>query len=447
MNVTPSEGLMSEGSLPRLMRTPLFALLGALLLLPAVPAAAAQDAAARIALDVQDLPGDIIVDPRSGPSSVGEREGIDLVRYRQRVVGDDVVMELVFRSTPGEPNASFSAVGQMGERVGQGYLVGLRWNAQGEVPETAEVSYTIGSTPTAQANVTVEGSTVRLRFPLPAEATCMSLLASVEVRAGDVEYVDWLSPEPDPCHADDLLAGAQGACPPAPAPAGRDPVAVEIEDEADDVRSVSMMDAEGAPVDGPTYDIRRVTSAREGDRVVQTVTMGAPREPSEELRIRVVNRLDDERTNGEATFALTPLYWRFHNGSQQDRSHGEFDRDGVTADFATQLEIEEATYTFSWCASLIPDDARCFGIEVIAERVAYLGTGVRDVASATPDLCALAGHAPDDVTPPPADEEPTGDELAEDEAPTGEEAETPFVGLAPLLLGLAAVALWQRRAA
>lgn len=428
-------------------KTPVAALAALALLLPLAPFAAAQGPS--IQLDLQDLPEDIVIDPDgSGESSTGARASIDVLRYKQSAEGGDAVVELVFAGTPGEPNAVFDAVGQMGERIGQGFMFAVRWDAQGQPAATTQVSYTIGSTGSAEGTVEADATSLRVRFPLPAEATCMSMLGSLRIRTSDAEYTDWISPEPSPCDPDALLDGAQAECAAVEAPSGQDPVAADFADAEDDVRATSMMEPEGDVVDRPQYDITRVTSGREGDRIVQTVTLAAPRDATQELKLRVVNRLDADRDGeGDATYAVVPFYWRFSNGSQQDRSYGELLHDDTKNEFATELDIAESTYTFSWCASLLPDDARCFGVEVIAEAPAYFGIGVRDVARPAVDPCLGAGAA----TPPTSspDEETPTDEEPVDEEPTdgGEEgeAESPGLGVLALLAALGAMAVFRRR--
>lgn len=276
----------------------------------------------------------------------------------------------------------------------------------------------------------------------------MSMLGSVRARTSDAEYTDWISPEPSPCDPDALLDGAQAECAAVDAPSGEDPVVADFADAADDARASTLMEPEGDVVDKPQYDITHVTSEREGDRIVQTVTVAAPRDATQEIKLRVVNRLDADRDGeGEATYAVVPFYWRFNNGTQQDRSYGELLHDGTENEFATELDVVEGTYTFSWCASLLPDDARCLGIEVVAEAPAYFGTGVRDVARPAVDPCLGAGEA----TPPTsdADEEPTDEEPVDEEPMDGEtdegEAESPGLGVLAVLAALGAIALFRRR--
>lgn len=425
-------------------KTPVAALAALALLLPLAPFAAAQGPS--IQLDLQDLPEDVIISPERGTDSSGARASIDVLRYKQSVEGDDAIVELVFAGVPGEPSAIFDAVGQMGERIGQGFMFSVRWDAQGQPAPTTQVSYTIGSVGSAEGTVEAGATSLRVRFPLPAEATCMSMLGSVRVRTDDAEYTDWISPQPSPCDPDALLDGAQGECASVDAPAGADPVVADFADAEGDVRTTTMIEPEGDVVERPQYDITKVTSRRDGDRIVQSVTLAAPRTAEGEILIRVSNRLDADRDGqGAATYAVVPLYWRFYNGSQQDRSHGEFIHDDAKDEFATELDVEGSTYTFMWCASLIPDDARCFGIEVTAERLAYFGEGVRDVARPAIDACAGAGAA----TPPttsPADEEPVDEEPTEEDEEPGEgEAESPGLGALALLAALGALALLRRR--
>lgn len=423
----------------------LFALVAAILLVPLFPIASAQ--ASRFALDVQDLPEDIIVSPESGDDFTGARQEIDVVRYVQRVEGEDAVIELVFAGTPGEAGAVFDSVGALGSSPGEGFLLSFRWDAPGSVPATAPISFTVGEMGTAEATLAIEGSTLRITFPLPAAATCMGILADIGVRTSDAEYTEWISPQPNPCDETARLDGAQGDCPPAAAPSGVDPVVADFTDEEGDVRRTTLFGEDGEVEAGhESFDITHVTSRRDGDRIVQVVTFAGPRNGSQELRIQVFNRLDGQRDGqGEPEFALVPLYWRFAEGSQQDRSYGEFRTSESSADFATELDIAQSTYTFSWCASLIPADARCFGIEVVASHVTFGTPGIRERASPADDPCALAGGAT--PTPEGADEAPAGEETEGEPEGAGEEGanDSPGLGAFALLGALAALAIFRRR--
>ncbi|HET6405090.1 MAG TPA: hypothetical protein VFH78_10620 [Candidatus Thermoplasmatota archaeon] len=430
------------------MRTPTLPLLAALLVTSFAPLAQAQGDTSRIELDVQDLPEDIIVDPRQGPSYVGARDTIDVVRYVQRVEGSDVILEMTFAAGPGEPRAVIDFIGQMGPQVGQGFLLEASWDASGALPASADISYTIGAMRTTTATVETEGRTVRFTFPLPPEATCMTVSGSVQVRVGDIEYSDWISPDVSPCQPQNRLDGAQGDCPPATTTVD---VAGSFEDARGDVRSVDArgLDSDVVPGEGQ-HDITSVSTRRDGDRVVQTVTLAEPRNASRELKLQVYGHVSADRDAYERPEdALIAQYWRFANGSQQDRSHGEFTSNLGGGKFPVELSVEGSTYTFSWCASLLPANARCFSVEVVVTEGGAFLPRLRDVAAPPRDACAgVATFSPSPATRPTvaatttsADEEMVDEEEPADEEPANE---TPGLALVALLGAVALVARARR---
>ena len=417
----------------------------ALLVLAIVPAAAAEPTS----LEAQDLPEDIIIDPRQGDDepSIGARPTIDVVRYRQEIAGDRAVVELDFAAPPGEPNTVVDVIGSLGSGLGEGYMFSFRWDQAGELPERASATYTVGSAADPGVDIEAEGRTLRMTLPVPAEATCFGFSASIRVLAADVEYTEWLAP-PSGCLETERLDGAAAPCAATQAPSGADPLRATLEDAADDVRRVAGTGVEG-DVDRQApglYDITRVESRRDGAQIVQVVTLAEPRDPSSEVLLQVFTRTGEgTNADGEPDEAIVVRYWRFANGSQTDRAEGEVRADGEETRFPIELDVEGATYTFRWCASILPTTPVC-SIEASAGALTFLSGGWRDTARPTLDACA--GRAPTaPATTPPEDD---GEAPVEGEEPVGEgeeggESATPGAPLALLLLAAVALALLRRR--
>lgn len=414
-----------------------------LLLLAAAPTPAA--AAPEATFDMQDPADDILVRPEDGGDHVGSRPAIDLTRFRQGLDGDVLVIELDFAGDVGEPGMSLEVLLNAGRSIGEGASFAVRWDGEGSPPATASTFHTAGGT-VGQANMTlaVEGQTLLLRIDgLPiADLECVGpSIITTGVRAADGEYTDYYAPHPLPCAEDARFDGARGACDAVAAP-DEDPLAVTIDDAEEDVVAVDAFGREsGDASDHGMYDIVAFESAREGDRIVQTVTLGEPRTPHDEIKVEVINRLSGgQDRDQDPEHAVVVQYWRFANASQSDRVEGTLlSPDGTEAPFYVELESEGAALTLSWCASLLPEDPACIGIEVEATRVNFLAGGVRDDARAAVDPCLGAASA-EGETPPPADDEPVdeGEEPVDGEEDAGEQNESPGFGL---LAGLVAVGL------
>lgn len=432
----------------RLLRS----LLALLLLTALLPLPAAAKAA--VLLDVEDPPEDVIVDPRSGSTHTGTRPSLDMLRVQQRAEENDIVLTVTFAGSVGEPNADLDVLATVSNTGGFGEQVifGAEWDAQGKPPASVKATaLVLGSMRDVNATFAVEGNDLVMRVTgLPPETPCFTAhTISMGVVLRDAEYTDWFYPPVSTCDQNDRLDGAQGACPPAAAPSGKDPVAVTQDDAKGDVRATDAFGREaGTARDEPMYDITKFESRREGDRIVQTVTFaGEPRNASRELKLEIVNRIaGDQDRDQDPEGALVVRYWRFANGSLADRIEGEHVGASDSQDdvkFAVSFDPEASTLTLSWCASLIPKDAPCFSIEVEAGVSAVFSGGLRDTARPVVDTCALA-PPPGATTPPTSGEDEPTDEEAVDEEDGAGEKESPGPG-ALLVLAAAGLALASRR--
>lgn len=420
----------------------------ALVLLASLPPAAAKAEPSRVVNDFADLRGDVILAGRDTDRLV-ERPSMDVVRVQQALEGRTVTLTLSFAGVVGEPDLSLSVLSSMGSRLGEGANWDMRWGFNGTAPASTTAMTTVGGIGSINVTATNESERFVMRFDLPEAATCFSAhTIHLHRKVSNAEYDEWVYPVADPCDANDRLDGAQGACPPALAKVDMN---ATLTDERDDVRKTDAFGQPGAVEAGHArLDIVGATSRREGDRVVQTVTLGAPRNETGELKVTVVSRFAGGQDRDEdPEHAVLARYWRFQNISQPDRVEGELvdgdagEQDKVDAPVA--LQVDGATFTFSWCASLVPADAACWGVEVEVEsRPTIFAGGHADVARAAVDPCLGAAGAVATPTPPTEaspDEEPVEEEPVEDE---GEAQETPM-GALPALGGLLVALALARR--
>ena len=170
---------------------------------------------------------------------------------------------------------------------------------------------------------------------------------------------------------------------------------VSVEDPPDDVRA-----ADGRPLAFPTADILRLTSAQEGDRIVQRVEVASPpRAPGDSILVRTWFQ---SSTNG--SFHTVDLVVR--GDAPSDARFRPVLRDGafenVTPIEGARYGVENATWVFSFDAALLAN-ATCFDPGAFTEHGQRAGfRGFDEAYVRGTRACATAREPePEPATPPP----------------------------------------------
>lgn len=371
------------------------------LTLNAVPAVAGQEAP--LLVDVPDATGDVSGKLPDRSDGYVDEPGIDVTRFVVDLRGDEVIVRY---DTAGAPVVEGTEVVFTARYRVEGlseFGIHFTWDSDGNPSTTLGTLQDRDREEIFEPSFTKGADSVTLSFPsdlLPEDTECLD--AYVYVSNG--QSMDSAGVPVDGCGGSEpRLDGVDGSCPAPTLPAD---VKTDwsFTDPAGDAEHVTVDYMTGKesrePTDDPTIDVVGVTSKREGDRIVQTVTLAQDLTAEAEFSVRVENALAgggrylvwDMSVSGPGT------------GIGADSVDAYFTDDPAEPGTYAPVFAERSgprTVTVEFCASLIPADAVCFAPDAKTGPIFSWGAErTEDHVPPSPDSCK--GKA--SFTPPEEDD-------------------------------------------
>ena len=444
------------------------ALLMLLVLVPfAAPSAVAQqEDEVRFDYKLEDPAEDVVLIAANGSERWSAKPEADLRAYQSAVEGDTLVQTLTFAATPPAKDLRVELT--------------LTLSATGSQPLPVTLSFTdakaaTASTQSQNATANMSGSTMVVRMPMAklADATCFAPRVKVvydpegdpvtSTDAGRQGWEDQFFLRANRCVSSfggtpvlPIEDGMDGTCPAPSVPSGVS-VTGSWDDPTGDVRNARQMGQ--SSVAYPEADITRLTSTLEGNEVVVRMTVAQyPDErdaPLASVDFALEGKTEEFDFEGKDTLSIGfshPDHEAF--GTLSDVQGEEATRQS----FYTRGARDGNTFVARFCASIIPDYARCWA------PLASITYNVDDrpydeiefawnegpCAGKTGGSGSTGGSAGgDDGEAPPSEDGAEGETPGEDEGAEGGagQAGTPGFGVVALVGAvLVALAITRRRA-
>lgn len=393
----------------------------ALLVLVPLLSSAAAAGPATLDVDLTELEGDVML---VANDTISPRPDTDIVRYRARLEGGDIV-QTIDLAAPIPANDTFFAftIQRNASRIPTIDALPLNLEYEGaRAVNRGTVDFA--------ANATVEGSTFTLRFPvskLGPSSDCFQVRLVVTHDPESVSGQGWRDEfqiQPNLCDLSNRLDGINGTCPAAP-----DLSKVETDAQDEDARG--DVTRSRVVIDSPGDDIVRVSTKRLDDRIEVRMTFAGPSEEGGQVEIGLDLKEDAQFDGYDQRILVNFDAFRGYV------ARGTFYTTTSVTDFPVRIEQWGDELVGSFCSSVLPASITCWGLGGTAQS----GNAEPFDQIERDDDCVDPGSA-SDATPPTGEAAPTGSP-----SPTegGASADTP--GLAPMALigALAALALWRRR--